>query len=231
MLAEPADVQVRVPRIGMSLSGSPCLLRLTLAVVCVLVGLDVAAVVGRQGEVRMTLALIGTIFYAFLTAHLNDGGAGVGFRLTPAQGWVYWLKAAVGFGAVLAAVLAVAGAVFFSLGYTPPKPLLSSQAEMWSLFVWMCITAPIFEEVTYRLVLCPPLAALIGDWPCIVVSGLIFAGLHVLYGTPSPENLLGGFFLTWSFLKSGTLLMPLALHSLGNLFAFTAQVAYFYWLQ
>ena len=62
------------------------------------------------------------------------------------------------------------------------------------------------------------------------MSGTIFAGLHVLYGSPSPENLLGGFILSWAFLKSGTLIVPIALHSLGNLCAFVDQVAYFYYL-
>ena len=62
------------------------------------------------------------------------------------------------------------------------------------------------------------------------MSGLIFAVLHAVYGNASPENLLGGFILMWVFLKSETIIVPIALHSLGNFCAFAFQVAYFYWL-
>jgi len=49
----------------------------------------------------------------------------------------------------------------------------------------------LFEEVTYRLVFCPPFAALVGVRSCIALNGLLFAALHILYGNPSPENLVG----------------------------------------
>lgn len=34
----------------------------------------------------------------------------------------------------------------------------------------------------------------------------------------------------WAFLRSGTILVPLAMHSAGNLMALLAQVANWYWL-
>ncbi len=93
----------------------------------------------------------------------------------------------------------------------------------------MCVIAPVSEEVLYRLALGAPAVALIGPRWTIIVGGLIFAGLHSLYGNPSPENMLGGFILTWAFLKSETLIVPIAMHSLGNLCAFAFQVGFFYW--
>jgi membrane protease YdiL (CAAX protease family) len=71
--------------------------------------------------------------------------------------------------------------------------------------------------------------ALLGARLCIGVSGVIFAGLHFLYGNPSPENLLGGFILTWANLKSGTLIVPISLHAVGNLCAFFGNIGYLYW--
>jgi membrane protease YdiL (CAAX protease family) len=90
---------------------------------------------------------------------------------------------------------------------------------------------PLLEEVIYRLVFCPPATALLGPRACVILNGVVFAGLHFLYGNPSPENLLGGFILSWAFLKSETLLVPLLLHAGGNACAFLANVAYYYWWQ
>ena len=58
-----------------------------------------------------------------------------------------------------------------------------------------------------------------------------FAALHVAYGNPSPENLVGGFLLGWVYLKSETILLPVLLHSLGNLLVLFCQVAGWYVLK
>ena len=59
---------------------------------------------------------------------------------------------------------------------------------------------------------------------------MLFGLLHVVYGNPGPDNLVAGFFLAWSFLKSGTIVVPVVLHSLGNACVFVAQVVTWYWL-
>jgi CAAX protease family protein len=64
----------------------------------------------------------------------------------------------------------------------------------------------------------------------ILVSGLAFGALHVLYGNPGPDNLIAGFFLGWAYLKSGSVLVPMILHSLGNLIALSAHLGAWYWL-
>lgn len=94
----------------------------------------------------------------------------------------------------------------------------------------MCIVAPVIEETIFRLGLCVPFAVWLGPWKTIVVSGLVFAAVHVVGGNASPENLVGGFFLAWAYLKSDSIVVPVALHSLGNLFALAAQVGAWYWL-
>src|SRR5439155_10185900 len=97
-------------------------------------------------------------------------------------------------------------------------------------FLRMCVFAPVLEEAVYRLALCVPLAVWLGPWRAIVVSGLAFAGLHVAYGNPSPENLVGGLFLAWAYLKSESIVVPVVLHSLGNLCVLILQVGAWYWL-
>ena len=64
----------------------------------------------------------------------------------------------------------------------------------------------------------------------ILVSGLIFGLIHVLGGNASPENHIAGFMLAWAFLRSGTILVPIATHSAGNLLALSGQVAGWYLL-
>ena len=161
---------------------------------------------------------------------LTDGDlASVGLQLTPSQGWRWWVKVSLWIG------LAVAACIWAGLGLwvlsgqslpiytTPPSDIGRS-------FPRMCVFAPVVEEVLYRLALCVPLAVWLGPWRAIVVSGVAFAGLHVAGGNPSPENLVGGLFLAWAYLKSESIVVPVLLHSLGNLFALAAQVGAWYWL-
>jgi uncharacterized protein len=221
--------------IGATLNASPRLLWLTALAAVLIVGADMASIpfgphLGLDDTFRFTLALVGALYCAFASsARPITGGATFGLRVTPRQGWWYWVRASVAVGAALFIVLLCAGVGFVTLGNALPKPMLTSPSGIGPLFLWMCVTAPLLEEVVYRLVFCPPTTALLGPRYCIILNGVAFAGLHFLYGNPSPENLLGGFILSWAFLKSETLVVPLLLHAGGNTCAFLANVAYYYW--
>ena len=91
-----------------------------------------------------------------------------------------------------------------------------------------CFRAPVMEETVYRVIICVSLAGVLGPWKRIAISGCLFGTLHVPYGNPSPENLVGGFFLAWAYLKSETILLPVMLHSVGNSFAVAGQAAGWY---
>ena len=167
-----------------------------------------------------------------LAAHLwlTDGDlASVGLRLTPSQGWRWWVKTSLWIGLAVAACVAVGLGLWVLSGralpiYTTPPN------DIGRAFVRMCVFAPVFEELLYRLALCVPLAVGLGPWQAIVASGLAFAGLHVAGGNPSPENLVGGLFLAWAYLKSESIVVPVLLHALGNLGALAGQVGMWYWL-
>jgi uncharacterized protein len=227
---EPMDTAI-----GASLKASPRLLWGTVTAAVLIVGADMASVaLGTPLEFditfRFTLALIAVLFCAFISAaQPPSGGITFGFRVTPRQGWFYWIRMTAIFGVVLFVILFIAGLGFLTLGNSLPEPRLASSSQVWPYFLLMCITAPLSEEVVYRLLFCPPIAALLGVRYCIVLNGLIFAGLHFLYGNPSPENILGGFILSWAFLKSETLIIPISLHAGGNFCAFLSNVGYFYW--
>jgi membrane protease YdiL (CAAX protease family) len=174
----------------------------------------------------------GVLAVVALAAHLRltDGDlASVGLHLTPSQGWRWWFKVSLWIGLAVAACIVVGLGLWVLSGQALPI-YATPPSDIGPSFLRMCVFAPVLEEVLYRLALCVPLAVGLGPWRAIVVSGLAFAGLHVAGGNPSPENLIGGLFLAWAYLKSESIIVPILLHSLGNLCALAGQVGTWYWL-
>jgi membrane protease YdiL (CAAX protease family) len=200
------------------------------AVGVLVVTADLALVTwGRYSEIIEGRGLLAVVA---LAAHLrltNGDLASVGLHLTPSQGWRWWVRISLWIGLAVTACIVVGLGLWVLAGQdmpiyaTPPTDIVRS-------FIRMCVFAPVFEEIIYRLALCVPLTVWLGPWRAIVVSGLAFAGLHVIGGSPSPENLVGGLFLAWAYLKSESIVVPVLLHSLGNLCALAAQVGTWYWL-
>jgi CAAX protease family protein len=155
--------------------------------------------------------------------------ASLGLRPRPVQGLRYWIVATLASATAIGAILAVGGLVFVLTGR--PLPIYATGPhDILEAFVRMCILAPLVEEATYRLGFCTGAVPLLGPRLTIAASGLTFGALHVLYGNAGPNNLVAGFFLAWSYLKSESFLIPVALHSLGNLLVLLVQVAAWYWL-
>ncbi len=181
----------------------------------------------ESAEGRAVLALIA------LAANLRlvQGDlASAGLRLTPVQGWWYWVQVSALIGLAVAACLLVGWGAWVLSGHELPV-YATAPGDVGASLLRMCVFAPVVEETTYRLAVCMPLAVRPGPWKAIAVSGLAFGGLHVACGNPSPENLVGGFFLAWAYLKSESIAVPVLLHGLGNLCALAAQVGAWYWLQ
>jgi membrane protease YdiL (CAAX protease family) len=149
--------------------------------------------------------------------------ASLGLTAAPVQGWAYWLKATLVLALVIGGIVALLLVVLKAAGIRYPVPQVPP-AEVVPALWRMCVRAPVIEEATYRLVLCAPLAALLRPWGAVAVSGVLFALVHVVYGNPGPDNQVAGFFLAWAFLKSGTVLVPVILHGLGNAFALSTHV-------
>jgi membrane protease YdiL (CAAX protease family) len=155
--------------------------------------------------------------------------ASIGWRWRPVQGLRYWLIATCMSGAAIGSFIPAAVASLKLVGRSLPVYALRPD-NLWLAFVQMRVLAPIVEEATYRLGLCTGAVPWLRPWGTVVVSGLVFGALHVLNGNPGPDNLIASFFLDWAYLKSGTILVPVVLHSLGNLCALMAQVGAWYWL-
>jgi membrane protease YdiL (CAAX protease family) len=165
-----------------------------------------------------------------LAAHLwlSDGDLPTVGLKAPSGGWRRWSQLVVLIG--LAALPCIGALTVFwaAAGWRSPiRPL--APAEVGPAFLEMCVFAPLLEEAIYRVALCVPLAAAAGPKWAIAVSGVAFGLLHVAYGNPAPENLLGGFFLAWAYLRSGTVCAPILLHAAGNLLVLAGKVGVWYW--
>ncbi|MBA3313310.1 MAG: CPBP family intramembrane metalloprotease [Planctomycetota bacterium] len=178
-------------------------------------------------EARATLAVLVLALYS----GLSDGDArSLGLRLAPIQGWWYWIRAGLAIGAIVGLLVVLgwgawllSGRALPAYAAAPPPP-----ENLLTRFFFMCVFTPVLEEAIYRFALCIAIVSF-GPWKAIAVSGFTFGLLHVVYGNPSPENLLGGFFIAWAFLKSETIMLPVLLHGLGNLAALTSQITAWYW--
>ena len=146
----------------------------------------------------------------------------LGLTLRTVQGAAWWWKATAVVAGVTGTVLVVLVGVLHITGNFRPVRLHPSQID--EALIHACLWAPLVEEALYRLVLAAPLIAVLRSGWVVLIAGVAFAGLHVLYGNPSPANAIGGFFMTWAYLKSGSLFVPILWHSAGNLFVIGTQV-------
>jgi membrane protease YdiL (CAAX protease family) len=213
--------------IGRGLTDSRPRAAAAVAVAALVVLADLALV--RSGDysylgLRAAVPLLALVPYLILA-----GGARgpVGLKVRPLPGVRYWFKTTLAIGAAIGTIIVAAIIPLRWLGWE--LPLHSTSPDLfWSEFVRMCLLAPAVEEGTYRVGLCCGIVGLLRPAGAIAASGFIFGALHVLYGNPGPDNLVAGFFLAWAYLKSGTILVPMALHALGNLCVLASWIAFWY---
>jgi membrane protease YdiL (CAAX protease family) len=151
----------------------------------------------------------------------------LGITVQPRQGIRYWIKATLLIGLVVALFSGMVLLVFWAFGLAIPIPKFMRDLLSDATII-ACIKAPLLEECLYRVVLCVPLVALVGSRWTIFISGIIFAALHFVYQMPGPINFIAGYFLAWAFLKSGSILIPVVLHSLGNACIMVVLISYWY---
>ncbi|QDT52470.1 CAAX amino terminal protease self- immunity [Caulifigura coniformis] len=155
---------------------------------------------------------------------LSDGNSAAhGLLLRPRQGWDRWGR----FALLAAGVILLLGLfcvpVWWLLGW--PLPVPQKDPQHWQeAFYWMCVVAPVYEEIVYRMLLTIALLPILGDRCLIFASGILFGWIHIRGGNPGPDNLIAGFFLQWAYLRSGTLLVPMAMHAAGNALALSSQL-------
>ncbi len=157
---------------------------------------------------------------------LNEGHLPeLGFKLAPVQGWGYWFRIGLWFMLPIFVLGLICAAIWWWLGWT--IPMIQSQPSLQALFGF-CVRAPVYEELIYRSLLFVAVAPSLGGLGAVLVSGLVFASIHIIGGNPGPDNQIAGFMLAWAFLKSKTILVPIAMHSAGNLIALSVHIAGWY---
>ena len=175
-------------------------------------------------EGRWAVALVALASQLWLAGDLPSVGLSA-----PAGGWWLWVRRSCYLGLMVAVCLGAAAELWVAVGWRLPVVSVAS-ADVGPAFFHMCVFATLFEEAIYRVALCVPLAATAGAGWAVAASGAVFGLLHVVYGNPSPENLFGGFFLAWAYLRSGSVCVPVLLHAAGNLLALAGQIVGWYYL-
>ena len=173
---------------------------------------------------RLAVPIVAVGSFQFL---LKVDRPSLGLRLSPVQGWSYWIRATCWIGVVTGTLLLLLVGLAMLVGVEIRIPR-QTPFQFGSLFLYRCVLAPLVEETTYRVALCSPSVACFGSTATIGVSGVAFALLHVLYGNLGPDNAIAGFVLGWAYLKSGSIVLPTILHSLGNLFGILLQIGIWY---
>lgn len=171
---------------------------------------------------RTPLAIV-TLELLYLLARRQPSKLGI--RLHPKQGWRYWVvpSAVAGGGVLLVSLL-------YFLLFSEQQSRLAEYGQqliaygVWERLAFGCVETPLLEEAIYRVILCASLVTAMGRTPTILVSGVVFASLHFVYGNPGPDNAVAGFVLGWAYLKSESVTVPI-IHGCGNLVAFGVQLA------
>ena len=100
----------------------------------------------------------------------------------------------------------------------PITEIILKAETSWEIFIPFLVTAifaPISEELYFRGLLYPALRRRIGVKWGIIVTSLIFGGLHYDLVRMIPL-VFGGIWLNWLYEKSGTIYAPMMAHSAWN---------------
>ena len=130
---------------------------------------------------------------------------------------------------VTSVLVGIGAGVFFGLraagvNLVLPPPAGSGPQRLLALLLTVG-AYPLLEEWIYRGVLYPTLEIRTGRVPAIVLSGLVFQALHLAYGKVMPHYFIGGMILAWAFARGRSLIYPVLLHALWNLFVAGIDIA------
>jgi membrane protease YdiL (CAAX protease family) len=179
-------------------------------------GVTIAATVVQD------LALVGAaVVFARMTTRPRLGDFGL--RAVSIRPSVKWM--AIGWGVFF--IFSAIWAAVLNLDETDdlPKELGADKnhiAALVAVAVLVCVVAPICEELFFRGFFFTALRNWHGPWLAVVLTGLVFGGIHVgsaPAGFLVPLMVLGGA-LCVIYWKTGSLLPCIALHSLNNALAF-----------
>ena len=212
--------------IGQGLRQSPRHLAWASGLAAVFVLGDVLLCLWPEGILPYRLVLLPLTLIA-LTRIPSCDRPTLGLTMRPLPGWGYWIKATPLIGVFMAFVVG-AGLLVMRLKTGVFPAFGRPPAHFLDVLLPSCVNAPIIEETIYRLILCVPAVCLLRPAGAIVLSGVVFAAFHFASGVASPDNFVAGYILCWAYLKSGSLLVPILLHALGNFCILLLQLGAWY---
>jgi hypothetical protein len=166
--------------------------------------------------------LVQTALILWIVVRFEQGFAGIGLGK---KDWIAGLK----YGLLWSAGFGLAAALGFSLFY-----LFDYNALLWIrtplpagferglFFLVGGLIAPISEEIFFRGILYGYLRRW-GMVFALIVTTVIFVMLHAVQGFPLAQ-LVGGIVFALAYEASGSLLVPITIHVLGNLAIFTLSL-------
>lgn len=107
-----------------------------------------------------------------------------------------------------------------SIGMTEATINTNSQISV-NLFGMLIpfVIAPVFEEVLFRKLLPETIEEIFGGIISVLISNLLFAFFHMdIFFLP---YLVNGLIYSWYYKKTNSIYIPIAIHSLYNLFVFS----------
>ncbi|MGI9643576.1 MAG: CPBP family intramembrane glutamic endopeptidase [Acidimicrobiia bacterium] len=176
------------------------------------------------------LAQTGTSFAVVVWLSWTRGtkslSADFGLAVRPGQ----WWGVPAGMALQIVVALLTAPLIIWIFGDDPPEQGVAEIAgtsetliEQLLVLVAIAVAAPIIEEVIYRGMLLSTLRRRFGAWTSILISAVIFSGIHALLDPNAiaavPGLFLLGVVLGYAALRTGDLSLPIALHSGVNLLA------------
>lgn len=134
-----------------------------------------------------------------------------------------WLKTGLLNGIILFFVVLLIGALLSRLFPVEIKPqpieeIIVSAQTGWEKvipFIVVSLLAPVSEELYFRGFLYPALRSRMGVFKGILVTSLIFGGLHFDWFRMIPLS-FGGIWLNWLYEKSGSLYCSIIAHGVWN---------------
>ena len=145
--------------------------------------------------------------------------------LIPVAEGKQWIAIGVGIFVMLAQVIYVATVLRNTDKLTEIKEHIGELSNLAPqtpaeirLFDMVSITAGVCEEILYRGLLLATLVSLVGTWPAVAITSLIFGLGHAYQGISGiVKTGLVGLVLAWLTVSSGSLFIAIVLHTIIDL--------------
>ena len=173
---------------------------------------------GRRRDIPPAIAV--ALFVYFMRKNLDAFGV----RVRPLPSLKFWLQTVLALAILMSLLIAGTVAFYLALDKPMPPPALPTFKLAWE----MVVASPIVEESIYRWLFVTAIVAVAPRWAGVVLSGAVFAYLHFVYNNPGPDNFIGGYLFAWMYLRSGSILVPIAFHALANGSLIVLNVIAFY---